>query len=559
MKKLFVSMLCMTMLLAGLAASALVGPAADAQGSTSHTGMWTPNWSTGNGTVPHPTVNQFNPALGQLLSATITTTATIETIFDRMSNESSRAGDMEARTLTKFCAALLAADCAGSDIGTSAASAHSIELEPAVIETFPNMEPQETRYGTAAATDSRTGTMTVTGADLQRLMGTGTAPVFCKASAFTGASGPGTAGADWRTLAGCSVSISYAYVGVDIEKTTNGYQADVEADSVKLTEGDAITWNYLVANTGTVALVNAQVTDNMLGAVCVIDRLEPGESTNCTMTGTAELGMHRMEATIVASAEGQPAVVVSDVDPTGYLGVAAPVVAPVAAVPAADDPASQFAVVPVPTADVDPTVDPQIDIELATNSVDADASSGPTVANGDPIEWTYVVTNTGATELVDVVVIDGAGNTICTIGLLGRAQSSMCSVPSQASCVQSGRRDATVSGVSPNGVRVGDADPTHWSTGGCANAATPASTSPVVNTSTPKTTSDPAPAGDESAARATGATRTDLPTSLAYTGSESNGLATLALVVSALGLAAFSGSEALKRRHGGRDDSASQG
>ena len=50
-----------------------------------------------------------------------------------------------------------------------------------------------------------------------------------------------------------------------------------------------------------------------------------------------------------------------------------------------------------------------IDIEKATNGVDADSPTGPVVPVGDPVTWTYVVTNTGAGPLASVVVEDDNG------------------------------------------------------------------------------------------------------------------------------------------------------
>lgn len=51
---------------------------------------------------------------------------------------------------------------------------------------------------------------------------------------------------------------------------------------------------------------------------------------------------------------------------------------------------------------------PSIDIEKATNGVDADVAPGPSVRVVDPVTWTYVVTNTGNVPLTDVVVVDKA-------------------------------------------------------------------------------------------------------------------------------------------------------
>lgn len=47
-----------------------------------------------------------------------------------------------------------------------------------------------------------------------------------------------------------------------------------------------------------------------------------------------------------------------------------------------------------------------VDIEKSTNGEDADQAPGPRVPVGSPITWQYVVTNTGETELTNVLVTD---------------------------------------------------------------------------------------------------------------------------------------------------------
>ncbi|MBZ0302303.1 MAG: carboxypeptidase regulatory-like domain-containing protein, partial [Anaerolineae bacterium] len=49
---------------------------------------------------------------------------------------------------------------------------------------------------------------------------------------------------------------------------------------------------------------------------------------------------------------------------------------------------------------------PRIDLEKATNTVDADLPTGPLVPVGDPVTWTYVITNTGNTRLANVTLTD---------------------------------------------------------------------------------------------------------------------------------------------------------
>jgi hypothetical protein len=50
-----------------------------------------------------------------------------------------------------------------------------------------------------------------------------------------------------------------------------------------------------------------------------------------------------------------------------------------------------------------------IDVEKATNGVDADAAPGVEVLVGDPVTWTYVVTNTGDSAISDIVLVDDQG------------------------------------------------------------------------------------------------------------------------------------------------------
>ena len=52
---------------------------------------------------------------------------------------------------------------------------------------------------------------------------------------------------------------------------------------------------------------------------------------------------------------------------------------------------------------------PAIQIEKATNGSDADAPPGPSIPIGDPIAWTYRVTNTGNVTLSSLVVTDDRG------------------------------------------------------------------------------------------------------------------------------------------------------
>ena len=50
--------------------------------------------------------------------------------------------------------------------------------------------------------------------------------------------------------------------GIDIEKATNGEDADLAGDAVRIPVGDTVTWTYVIRNTGNVPLTNIIATDD---------------------------------------------------------------------------------------------------------------------------------------------------------------------------------------------------------------------------------------------------------------------------------------------------------
>ena len=204
---------------------------------------------------------------------------------------------------------------------------------------------------------------------------------------------------------------------IDIEKDTNGAQSDV-APGETLVAGQAVTWTYAVENTGTAALANATVTDvDSIGAVVavvcdidgdgvmdgtnVIPLLLPGQIVTCESTGTAAPGPYSNNSSVTGDMVTPTDNCVCDptdpatwpTDPADYAGYV--------------DPATGE---PVTVNDEDPSnytgVEPGVDIEKDTNGEQSDAAPGETLAAGDAITWTYVVTNTGGTALLDATVED---------------------------------------------------------------------------------------------------------------------------------------------------------
>jgi uncharacterized repeat protein (TIGR01451 family) len=112
---------------------------------------------------------------------------------------------------------------------------------------------------------------------------------------------------------------------IDIEKATNGEDADVPTGPV-LQVGDAVTWTYVVTNTGNLPLSNVVVTDNILGVIPGPDSgdtnnngiLETTETWTYSANGTAQLGQYTNLADVVGVPPVGPPV--ADEDPSYYFG-----------------------------------------------------------------------------------------------------------------------------------------------------------------------------------------------------------------------------------------------
>jgi hypothetical protein len=105
---------------------------------------------------------------------------------------------------------------------------------------------------------------------------------------------------------------------VNIEKSTNGEDAD-NAPGPTVLVGSAITWTYVVTNTGAVNLTNVVVADDRGVAVNCAGQtaLVPGQSMTCTGSGVAILGQYRNVGTVTASWTGGT---VADSDASHYFG-----------------------------------------------------------------------------------------------------------------------------------------------------------------------------------------------------------------------------------------------
>ena len=106
--------------------------------------------------------------------------------------------------------------------------------------------------------------------------------------------------------------------GVDIEKSTNGEDAD-QMPGPSIAVGAPVAWTYVVTNTSTVILTNVTVVDDRGVVVsCPKTTLAVNESMTCTGAGVATLGQYRNVGTVTASSSNGP---YTDSDASHYLGV----------------------------------------------------------------------------------------------------------------------------------------------------------------------------------------------------------------------------------------------
>jgi uncharacterized repeat protein (TIGR01451 family) len=106
---------------------------------------------------------------------------------------------------------------------------------------------------------------------------------------------------------------------VQIVTSTNGQDAN-EAPGPTVAVGSAVTWTYVVTNTGSVSLTNVIVRDDRnVTVTCPATTVAVGQSMTCTGSGVATAGQYRNVGSVTASSSaGQ----VTDTDASHYFGQA---------------------------------------------------------------------------------------------------------------------------------------------------------------------------------------------------------------------------------------------
>ncbi|MEZ4706973.1 MAG: SdrD B-like domain-containing protein [Caldilineaceae bacterium] len=214
--------------------------------------------------------------------------------------------------------------------------------------------------------------------------------------------------------------------GIDIEKLTNGNQADGanDPDVPEIAPGDPVTWTYIVTNDGTTPVARnlITVTDDIVGNLMVAGVVQP----NVAFANEPDTALDPTDIwtfTVVSTAPDltNPAQTVGMVIVNGCNPTQQPV-------PGARATYENIATVTIPgDSDTDPShfcnPRPGIDIEKLTNGNQADGPNDPDVpeiAPGDPVTWTYIVTNNSLVSIpqADITVSDNLVGDLMVAGVV---------------------------------------------------------------------------------------------------------------------------------------------
>jgi hypothetical protein len=230
----------------------------------------------------------------------------------------------------------------------------------------------------------------------------------------------------------------YTPTGIQIEKSTNGVDAD-DVPGPLLAVGSPVTWTYVVTNRGNTPLSNVVVSDDRnvtiagpIGDANNDGKLDPSETWTYTAHGQAMAGQYSNLGTVTA---------------TGVLGQLV----------RASDPSHYFGCSP-----------PGIRIKTSTNGQDADIPPGPFLPVGSPVTWSYRVTNSGNTPLLNVQVVDNRDVAITgpdgDVNNDGRLDPTETWTYTAGGVAVAGQYDnlGTATALDAFDWPVGDSDPSHY-------------------------------------------------------------------------------------------------
>jgi hypothetical protein len=234
-----------------------------------------------------------------------------------------------------------------------------------------------------------------------------------------------------------AVDLGYATININAElmptsdlvtfdKETNGEDAE-NPPGPYIAVGDLVSWTYAITNNGIDPLTFSIVDNPPVTISCPKYELLSGESTTCTASGAAVKGQYSNTATVSVTPSGEiPGFDVQDT--SHYFGVK-----------------------------------PGIDIEKSTNGFDADLGTGPYIEVGEPVIWTYEITNTGNISLTGIVVTDDQGVAVSCPNTSLAPDTAMTCTASGTAVEGQYTNLGSVTGNPPTGFgQVSDSDFSHY-------------------------------------------------------------------------------------------------
>ncbi|PKO06779.1 MAG: hypothetical protein CVU41_05450 [Chloroflexi bacterium HGW-Chloroflexi-3] len=217
-----------------------------------------------------------------------------------------------------------------------------------------------------------------------------------------------------------------ARLSINLVKQTNGEDAATTPGPL-IAVGGAVNWIYSITNNSNVTVGFSIVDNPVVTITCAKNSLAAGENITCSASGTATAGQYTNTATVTATPPGALAVFESS-DTSHYFGVIT-----------------------------------RIEIVKSTNGQDANTAPGPFIKIGDPVNWTYVIRNTGNVNLTNVTVIDDQDVAVTCPQTSLASQASMTCTASGTAVAGQYANIGSVTANPPTGFDpISDTDPSHY-------------------------------------------------------------------------------------------------
>ena len=105
---------------------------------------------------------------------------------------------------------------------------------------------------------------------------------------------------------------------------------------------------------------------------------------------------------------------------------------------------------------------PGVLLQKHTNGVDADEAPGPFIPVGEPVDWTYIVTNTGNVALSGIAVTDNRGVAVTCPATTLAIDAEMTCTATGVSQLGQYANIGSVTATAAGGGTFTDTDPSHY-------------------------------------------------------------------------------------------------